>query len=258
MSNFTQPSRLELKTKLSQSGKTLIEEVFFTPPFKIIDCFDADSIAEIMLLSVSAGLMSGDTQEIEIEIGTDSALRLSSQSFEKIHDTSGGLARRTSHIKLERGAYLDFSPFPTIPFAHSHFINSTSIEMAADSRLSYSEIFCAGRVSRGEIFEFEKYHSRLQIAKQNKLIFLDNTYLEPKCMNLRDMCHFWHFTHFLNWILIDDCMSAESLRKRLLALRDLGGINASLSTNKEVIIIKALAHDSETLLHFKQELQRMP
>lgn len=256
MSSYTQDTKLRLKTKVGESGKSIIEDMYFTPPLKIIDALYEEhpkygEVANIMLLAVSAGLMDGDTQELDICIGKGSKVILSSQSFEKIHDTNNGKATRTSQIQLEQGAFLDFNPLPVIPFANSYFENSTRVEMQKDCALSYSEIFCAGRVSRGEIFEFKCFSSNLRIYQENKLIFFDNTFLDPSTQNLRDLCYFGDYTHYLNWILVDKNYSAEDFRKKISACKD---VNAAVSQNGDVIIIKALAYGSDELFECKKTL----
>ena len=259
VSNYTQDTKLRLKTKIGVNQKSIIEDMYFTPPLKIIDPLYEEhplygEVANIMLLSVSAGLMEGDTQEIDITIGKDTKVVLSSQSFEKIHNTQDGKAMRISHIKVESNAFLDFSPLPVIPFANSSFENITHIDMAQDSTLSYSEVFCAGRVSRGEIFEFKSFVSRLKIHRDGKLVFFDNTFLDPLMQDLKNMCHFGPFTHYLNWIIIDDKYSLEDLRERLTQFNEGKKINASLSQNSDAIIIKALGYGSEELLELKEAL----
>ncbi len=259
MSNYTQDTKLRLKTKIGANQKSIIEDMYFTPPLKIIDPLYEEhplygEVANIMLLSVSAGLMEGDTQEIDITIGKDTKVVLSSQSFEKIHNTQDGKAKRISQIRLESNSFLDFNPLPVIPFANSSFENLTHIDMAQDAMLSYSEIFCAGRVSRGEVFEFTNFISRLKIYQDGKLIFFDNTFLDPKTQDLKSMCHFGSFTHYLNWIIIDNQYSLENLREKLTQYSEGKKINAAISQNSSAIIIKALSYGSEELLELKKVL----
>lgn len=251
MTNYTQESLLNLTTKVGLNRKSIIEEMYFTPPLKIIHPIYEGDLANIMLLSVSAGLMQGDKQKITLNIGRDCKIKLSSQSYEKIHNTEEGKASRETNIVLHSNALLNYTPLPTIAFANSTFENHTTITMAKDSVLYYSDIFCAGRVGRGELFAFNAFCSKLLIYKEGNLVFFDNTRLFPKRMDLKNCCMFDKYTHYLNLIIFDDNQDCDVLRDKVLQSK----LNASLSTNQDnAIVIKALHTDAQALLEFKETL----
>ncbi len=251
MNHFAQKSVLRLKTKLGLNQKSIIDEMYFTPPLKILQPFYEKEMTNIMLLSVSAGMMAGDHQEMQITIGERNKIKLSSQSYEKIHNTQDSKATRITKITLEPKAFLNFTPLPTIPFANSSFDNQTTILMQEDSVLHYGEIFCAGRVARGEKFAFKSFNSRLLIYQDDTLVFFDNTRLNPQTMDLENPCMFDSYTHFLHLIIFDSNKNFETLQEKITK----SSINASLSVNaKGGIIIKALHHEAQELLDFKESL----
>lgn len=251
MSSYTQESILELKTKFGVGGKSVIEHMLFTPPLKIINPIYEEDIANIMLLSVSAGLMKDDKQKIDIKIGAKSKIKLTSQSYEKIHNTLDGKASRKTRIVIEDGAYLNYTPLPVIPFENSSFENKTNVVLQENSTFYYSEIFCAGRVSRGEIFGFKNFISRCHIYCGEKLVFFDNMTLNPKHMDLTSLCMFDDFTHYLNLIIWDKSQDIDLLYEKIKNY----GVNAGISKNASgLIIIRALDIESERLLDFKTYL----
>lgn len=262
--SFTQDTHLRLKTKRDDRGLSVIEDVFFTPPLKVIHPFYENhtrygQVANILLLSVSAGLMNGDCQNIDIHIGRECQVMLSSQSFEKIHDSNGGKCFRRSRIVVEENAYLDVCPLPVLPFARCNFENSTEVFLKSHAHLSFSEIFAAGRVGLGEIFAFDRFVSRLKIyfcnEEKNELVFFDNTYLDPKIQNLSDSCYFADFTHYLNWILVGGDIEVGSLKEGVEALLKDFGLNGGVSQNGNLIIIKVLGKECEELLDFRDKLK---
>ncbi|CBG39573.1 urease accessory protein UreD [Helicobacter mustelae] len=250
MTHYTQATKLRLKTKHGLSGKSVIEDMFFTPPLKIIHPIYDGDIANIMLISVSAGLMKGDDQEIELDIGDRSLVRLTSQSFEKIHDTEDGKASRHTKIHVGKDALLDFSPLPILPFGNASFDNFTHIILDKDSRLYHNEIYCAGRVSRGEVFAFKRLDSKLSIKIDGELVFFDNMLLEPEFMDLKSCCMFGDYTHYLNLVIYDRNVDFEILRQRVVD----SPLNAAVSRHDAVIVVKALDYGSEPLLDFKRDL----
>ncbi|MGN1318538.1 MAG: urease accessory protein UreD, partial [Lachnospirales bacterium] len=59
-------SKLNIKIK-SNKGKTLLDDLYFTPPFKIMKPFYEEDIMKLILMSASPGIMEGDCQKITIE-----------------------------------------------------------------------------------------------------------------------------------------------------------------------------------------------
>ena len=87
-------SRVFIRTD-AENGETKLADVFFTAPFKVMRPFDGeDGWNEIMIMSVSAGTMAGDSQEYRIEIGSGSRAEITSQAYEKIHRMKEGFAER--------------------------------------------------------------------------------------------------------------------------------------------------------------------
>ncbi|MCE3039714.1 urease accessory protein UreD [Helicobacter anatolicus] len=250
MNSYTQATKLHLKTKLGVSGKSVIEEMFFTPPLKIIDPIYEGDVANIMLLSVSAGLMKGDCQDIDIFIGKNSKIKLTSQSFEKVHNTQDGKALRRTIIHVENDAMLDFFPLPVIPFAQSNFENTTQIFLGTKSTLYYSEIFCAGRVSRNEVFDFTRFDSKLHIFIDKKIKLYDNMLLEPKDVELQNMCMFDNYTHYLSLVIKNDMIDFEEFRE--MVLQEEG--NIGVSKHDCFILLRALGRGSEELLKLREKV----
>lgn len=251
MNSFAQESLLRLKTKMGLNHKSVIEEMFFTPPLKIITPLEDENITTIMLISVSAGLMSGDKQDIQIEIGKESKIKLISQSYEKIHDTQEGYASKESKIILRENAILDYAPLPIMPFKNSSFKNKTQIYLEKNSKLYFSEIFCAGRVANAELFDFKEFDSKLYIYRDKRLVFFENMLLYPSQAHMQNCCLFDNYTYALSLVIFDDGIDFSLLQQKVLN----ANINIGISKNNGGIIIKALAHTSQALLDFRESLE---
>lgn len=253
MSHFPQASTLKLSTKVGLNGKSIIDKMLFTPPFKVISPLFHKHYSEIMLLCVSAGLLKGDRQDINLHIGAKSQILLSTQSYEKIHDTQNGAAKREMHITLEENALLEYAPLPCIPFANACFSSCTNIHLHEHSKLYYSEILCAGRVERGEIFAFREFHSKLFISLKGRLIFFENTHLNPQTMPLRSLCAFGEYTHSLSYVIFDKNLDKKALETKVLS----SPINAGISFCDDVVVIKALAKQAQALIELRDSLSAL-
>jgi urease accessory protein len=91
------------------------------------------------------------------------------------------MALQSSRIHVESGGELELLLEPVIPFAGSRFQQRTWLEVEKGARLRYWEGLMAGRVGRGELWEFEELSSETSLRSEDRLLFLDRFYLRPEC-----------------------------------------------------------------------------
>jgi urease accessory protein len=68
-------------------------------------------------------------------------------------------------------------PDPVTPFAGSTFEQAQSFSLAEDAGLLVLDWFTAGRRASGERWAFDRYRSRLEIARAGQRVFLDHLWL---------------------------------------------------------------------------------
>ncbi|MFI3226969.1 MAG: urease accessory protein UreD [Clostridia bacterium] len=187
-------SKVCVSTKFN-GKKTVNDDVFFTPPYKIIAPIYNDDEAEIVLLSSSAGLLKGDNIDMQFSFGENSNAKISSQSYEKVFDTLDGKVTRRVEIDVLQDAFVKFMPYPTIPFKNSNFHSVTTVNLAKKSKFCYVDIFSCGRVLSDERFEMNKFYNNFTVKVKNIPVFIDNTLIEPKIWDY-DSIGLWHgYTH---------------------------------------------------------------
>ncbi len=247
---FGTESILYIKTALS-NGKTIITDSYFTAPVKIAKPFynEQNNIAEVMVMSASAGVMAGDSYRTEIDMGENTAMSLQGQSYTKIHRMNEGCGRQQNILTVREAAFLDFDPRPSIPFAHSDYISETSCFLHKGSQYLYSEIIACGRGKSGERFCFRRYRSNNRIYYCNKLIFLDNQELRPHKQQIDGIGFFEGFSHQGTLAYFYDGMDREeSIDKLYKRLEIYSGIEAGISlTYKYGIVVRILANGSDYL-----------
>ena len=112
-----------------KDGKTILEELSFTAPYKIMMPFERENGGiQIMPLCASAGIMAGDSQNFFYHVKEGADLEVLSQSFEKIHKMDEGAASRTIEVQVDKNATLYYYPQPVIPFAQSSFDSRMPME----------------------------------------------------------------------------------------------------------------------------------
>jgi urease accessory protein len=254
------PSRLNI-TARSAGGRTVLADVSFTAPFKVVNPFyDEKDRMRVMLISVSAGIMSGDAQEIGVTVREGARLDVTSQAFEKIHkmDENGFAARRT-RLVVEKNAALRYAPLPTIPFGGSAFRSETEVQLAdSSSRFFQSEILSCGRASRGERFAYREYRSLTRIYQGETLLYADNAVYLPGGMSLESFCLFEGYTHLGSYLMINQDISeerAEALRAAVYSLED--GVGGITQTGCGGYCARALANGSEPLLAMGDKIREI-
>ncbi len=207
---FGKLSQLHLTAEL-RDGKTILADKFFTAPFKIMFPFyEKEDFMTVMLLTASAGIMAGDRQEFDFLVRTGAKMEFVSQAYEKIHKMDEGHAERVTHILVEPGAWLHYTPLPTIPFAGSDFRNTVDIELTDEtSHLVYSEVLTCGRVAHGEEFGYHRFGNRVSIYQGGRIVYRDNTLYEPETMDMRGFGMYEGFTHLANLILCNEPKSDD-------------------------------------------------
>lgn len=199
VNQFGRTSKLDL-TAVNKDGKTVIEDMSFTAPYKVMLPFEKKNGGlSVMLMSASAGIMEGDRQEFSFDIGSGADLEFVSQSYDKVHQMKEGCAKRTTHIKVAANGTFFYDPQPVIPFRDSAFESKMCVSLEdKTARFWMSEIFSCGRYASGEMFEYRFYHNLVEIRRQDRLIYRDNTRFEPDLFDMSGMGMYEGYTHLLN------------------------------------------------------------
>ncbi|EKQ54859.1 MULTISPECIES: urease accessory protein UreD [Clostridium] len=257
--SFGKTSVLNISS-IKKENKTILDNIYFTAPFKIMSPFYiSDDYIKVMLLSVSAGIMEGDTQNIDIKIGDETKVEVISQSYEKIHKMKSGNASRCCNISVGKDAYLKYNPLPTIPFADSSFDSITKINLEDDSsRLIFNEIITCGRSAMGEKFLFNHYNSYLEVKKKCRLIYRDNTVYDKYLFNMSSIGMFEGYTHIANMIIVNFNKEDSFIEQARNIIDECDEVQGGVSTlQNNDIIIKILGTTSQKLINICEEITKL-
>ncbi|MGI6007487.1 MAG: urease accessory protein UreD [Ruminococcus sp.] len=256
---FGKVSQLNLVSE-NLSGKTVLADVFFTAPFKIMEPFPKDGGLQVMMLSASAGVMAGDRQRFTFRIGENSRMEFVSQSFEKIHKMKEGWAERYMDVMVEPNALFDFYPQPTIPFAGSAYKSRMEINLQDEtSRFGLYEILSCGRSASGERFQYRFYHSLIRIRRGGKLIYRDNTRYHPGRMEMEGIGMYESYTHLANLFLtgnrVEKGGAEEKIKDIIEETSDVEGGITRLESGD--VAIRVLGRRAQTLQNLTEEIKKV-
>ncbi len=252
---YRKTSELNIKMR-NQDGKTVIDDIYFTAPFKITRPFyEKEGKIKLMVLAVSAGILEGDVQEINISALEGSKTIITSQSYEKIFKMKEADAKRNTSIYVSKDAFLKYIPLPTIPFADSAFSSCTNIELEDNSsKFIMSEIITCGRYARGEKFQYKYYKSLVNITKKGTLLYRDNAVFKPKDFAMDSIGMFENYTHLANILIFNfkaDDNVLERIRKIMDESKAEGGVSYTWSKD---IVVRILGNNSQFLEEISEKI----
>lgn len=172
--------------KRASSEKTYVAEQYFKLPLQIMNPHyqDEDGTAFIYLLNPSGGILQHDRLLTEICLEEGSKALVTTPSAAKYYKMDEGYAKVANRLTVKSGAVLEYLPEHNVPFAGSRTWQENDFYLDRDSILIASDMVTAGRISRGERFQYDLYASRTRIYVGGKLRICDNSRMEPGRMRM--------------------------------------------------------------------------
>jgi len=153
-------------------GRTILSQSYCRAPLKIAKSFaQPDGSLALCIMDCSPGLLDGDYYDFDWHLETTAHVALTNQSFTRVHPARSVGARQTQSIRLERGAKLEYLPEPVLLFRAAILRAECFVDLAPQSTLFLSDILCAGRIGRGERFQFVSWRNHLEVRLNGDLIF---------------------------------------------------------------------------------------
>lgn len=247
-------SRLCLITGF-KSGRTVIEDMFFTPPYKIMSPFMDGAHMDVMLMSASAGLFGEDSFTFDFEFGEKSDVTILSQSYEKVFQAKNGITKKNVNINAASRANIKYRPLPVIPFAGCDFEGNNTVKLATDTRFMYCDVFSCGRAGMGEIFKMKRYQSRTKVYVEGMLAFADNTLVLPDRFKYDRMGMWDGYTHSgLMYLYIPDKKEEGELLAQIHSLSEKTDCVVGVSEALRGIAVRALAMSGDKIWRFFERI----
>jgi urease accessory protein len=210
-----------LRLQFERRGQgTILSQSRFTLPLQALTPLALeDGTAFLMLLNPTGGVLGGDHLLTEIIQDEDTHVCLTTPSATRIYRTSRQPAVLETVIQLSEGATLEYLPDHVIPHDGSALRQSLRVEMARGSRAVILESFAAGRVARGECWNFTEIDSRTEVVVCGKPAFINRTKINPVAQQPRHLGLMEEFSYMAclslfadgleNWPRVAAAMNAE-------------------------------------------------
>ena len=143
------------------------------PPFS----FGPGRPSLLYLLNLTAGLMDGDGQRVELRASPGTRAVVVGQSATRIHPAVHGLCTQQWRVRVARGAVLVVLPGPAIPFRDCRYYQRVEVDLEEGGALVWGDVWLAGRYARGlesERFQFALLRQDFLVRREGRLIFRDH------------------------------------------------------------------------------------
>jgi len=130
--------------------------------------------ALLYLINSTAGLLDGDGQLVELDVGPGVRVFATNQSAGRIHPCPTSHAAARFDLRVAAGAVLCCLPGPTIPFAGSRYHQRTDIRLEQGASVVWGDILLPGRTHYArfpERFAFERMIQELRVVRDGRLVF---------------------------------------------------------------------------------------
>ncbi|HMK93904.1 MAG TPA: urease accessory protein UreD [Candidatus Limnocylindrales bacterium] len=186
-SAFTQYEAQQTRLAVGSAGKNAVAELTFTKfgdktcltdlytvlPAKILRelYYDANlpGLPYVLFSNPTGGIVQGDRYAYKIRLKEGAEAVITDTTATKVYKMDLNYASKQVDVYLEKDSRLEFLPRETMLFADSRWHQKVAFHVTDGSKFLYSEIFCPGRIERGEFWEFEIYSSKLNVEKDGKL-----------------------------------------------------------------------------------------
>ena len=157
------------------------------------------------------GLVAGDQTELEIHTAPETRCFLGTQSSTKIYrNPDAAPCGHFTRAHLESNSLLVFVPDPVQAFAQSHYVQRQEFHLAANASLVLLDWFSAGRVARGERWEFSCLQSRNEVFCAGERVFLDSLLLDASCGTLNSPHRTGRFNCFLTLFVFGERLAGAA------------------------------------------------
>jgi urease accessory protein UreH len=173
-------ARLELVFAV-HGGRTVLAHSYAEPPFRTGRCFAEGNGLHMIMTTSAPGMFGGDVLEQVIVVEEGASVRLTSQSAPQLHASAGGATTvvRSSYRVAER-ARMSCHWDALIPFADASLDQRIELQLAASSRMYWSDAMMSGREACGERWLFSSIAHQLRITQAGELTYLERYQMAPR------------------------------------------------------------------------------
>lgn len=216
-------------------GRTTLASCEQRPPLQVVRSFPTGESATLAHLhNLSGGVLGGDSLELFVEVGDGASAQLTSTGATRLYrcrpDAPAAVQRQS--FMVGRGALLEHLPDELIPFAGARYRQETAIELSEGAGLFHWEAVAPGRSARGELFEYDSLHFRLDLTVDSLPLARERVALDPLLRPLQTPLRLGPYLYFATFYV---CRVGVAASRWLEIESELAEVARTLSTPGSVL-----------------------
>ena len=236
--------------------KTYLTDVYNEVPAKILRELYYDpylpGLPYILFMNPTGGIVQGDRYFYKFILKEGAEAFITDTMATKIYKMDLNYASKEVDVYLEKGSRLEFLPRETMVFVDSRWHQRVTFHVSDGAKFLYSDIFCPGRVERGEFWDFDIYSSKLVIEEDKKPLLNESTIFTRHDKDSLDVI-FGDNKFYLKAYWYSG--NAVKAKKEIDFGNTYGG--ATQMANNRGLVIKALSKDLNDLQKLQGEIWKV-
>jgi urease accessory protein len=236
--------------------KTYLTDVYNEVPAKILRELYYDpylpGLPYILFMNPTGGIVQGDRYFYEIQLREGAEAFITDTMATKVYKMDLNYASKEIDVYLGANSRLEFLPRETMVFVDSRWHQRATFHVSDGSKFLYCDIFCPGRIERGEFWDFEIYSSKVIIEKDEKLVLNESTTFTREDKDSLDII-FGNNKFYLKAYWYSD--NAVKAKKQIDFQNTFGG--ATEMANNQGLTIKALSNDLNELKQIQNDVWKV-
>lgn len=182
-----------------------------------------------MLLNPAGGLNGGDRARTSIHLAPGAHACLATPSAARVYRALDAPSLQHTSIRLEASAHLDFLPDHLIPHSGADLLQSLHLDLHPSASAVLWDAFAAGRVASGELWQFRRLDSRLQVFSAGEPLFVSRSLLRPALQSPAAFAVMEQFPYTATLLALGPFDAAPAALALSALLASIPGLRASAS-----------------------------
>ena len=133
---------------------------------------------EAVVINTAGGVAGGDTYALDVTVGEDAALVLTTAAAEKIYRAIDDDATMTLRLRAAAGGELSWLPRETILFDRAQLARSIDVHLAPGAKFLAAEAVLFGRAAMGEEVASGRFVDRWRVRRGGELVYAETVRLD--------------------------------------------------------------------------------
>jgi urease accessory protein len=236
--------------------KTYLTDLYNVLPAKLLRELYYDpylpGLPYILFMNPTGGIVQGDRYTYKIRLNEGAEAFITDTMATKVYKMDLNYASKQVDVYLGKNSRLEYLPRETMLFVDSRWHQRTTFHVSEGSKLLYCDIFCPGRIERGEFWDFEVYSSKIIIEKEKQIVLNESTQFTKQDKAVLDVILGDNKYYLKAYWYSEKAVNA----KKQIEFQDIYG-GATEMANNQGLVIKALANDLSDLKNIQLNIWKL-